>query len=207
MVLYSLNEKIEQKITTYINAEIFKYNIDDFDENKFFLMSVESYIYGINNSEIINEYEKKLPFITNEILINKNNDIYLLNCLKQAPKLIIPIIVYRGISLPLKISEFNNTFEHITPLWCSFHSRYAENFIYDTSECYDIDCCGFNKINYNQKGMLLKIHVPIGTPCFERGISYDFNPWDTKSEILLLPGLLKIINSDNNIIDCHYIQY
>lgn len=208
MVLpYPLNEEIEKKTTIYINKLIYKYNINDFDENKNFLISVESYIYGIDHSKIIDKYEKKLPFITNEILINKNIDIYLLNCLKQAPKLINDIIVYRGISVPLKISEFNNTFEHITPLWCSFHSTYAKNFIYDTSQCYDTYIFDHYNINFSQKGMLLKIHVPIGTPCFERVMPYDLHPWEVTSEIILLPGLLKIINSDKYIINCNYIQY
>lgn len=214
MTLQTINSEIELKTGDYINANIYKYSINNFNIDEYSLISVESYEYGKNNNKIINEYENKLPSITNKIILNNysdNDDMYvlsnLLNCLKLAPKLTIPIIVYRGLSKELNMSKNNNMFEHTTPLWCSFHIDFANQFSYDTSQCYNNNGFNdFNGINYNQKGIILKINVPMSVPCFERFMIYDLTPHDTYSEVILLPGLLKINHYNNNIIECDYIK-
>ena len=55
MTLQTINSEIELKTGDYINANIYKYSINNFNIDEYSLISVESYEYGKNNNKIINE--------------------------------------------------------------------------------------------------------------------------------------------------------
>ena len=137
-----LNNEIELKTGDYINTVIYPYFLEDFDKDKFYFTSVESYVYSKKYLDILLKYEEKLPDITNKALsglidlkqeVEKEDDVYekLSNVIKNGMKSLQDMIIYRGISclLDVKIVEI---FDHKTFIWASFHESYARKFMYDT---------------------------------------------------------------------------
>ena len=194
-----LNDEIELKTGDYINTVIYPYFLENFDKEKFYFSSVESYVYSKKNSNVLLKYEEKLPHITKAVLNGKVDDTYnnFYQIIKNGMQSKQEMIIYRGICCDLKLNV-GEIFDHKTFIWGSFHESYARKFMYDTSKCYDAK--DFQRVDYSKKGVLLKIKVPIGIPYFERIVPIDFAPHEPKSEIILLPSQLQVDKIEGDII-------
>lgn len=190
-----LNDAIEEESGEYVNTLIYEYDPLNENNDRWISLPIEFYTYGKRNRDVIREYEKHLPDLTQEILSGNTSTIYenLLRAVQNAPKLSYDIIVYRGMAIQLNMKP-GDTFKHSTLIWSSFHKEYAMKFTNNTVACYN-GSGGFDGLRpFN--GTLLKIIIPKGTKCLQRYINVDFNNTDYKSELIFEPSYLDCIASN-----------
>lgn len=95
-VSMELNDEIEKLTGEYINTPVYKYSIYNFDNNKHYITSIESYKYSKCGQSILRNYEEQLPDITEQILKGYKPKEYedLYELILNSPKLEIPVIIY-----------------------------------------------------------------------------------------------------------------
>ncbi len=192
-----------EKITgEYINTSI-TFIQDDQDNSSAIaeLLSLNSFVYGYMNRLAINEYEKKLPNVTNEIIrhpdfINEDDITKrLYNIIELAPKTKKHYVVYRGMHAELLNLKVNSIMIHYPFLWTTRCKPFAKNFVLDTSNCYGKNNSFSNKKRGKKEHRILfEIHIPPNIPYIERYSAIDFNPSEDFEILFQAKSKLKIMS-------------